>query len=252
MPNFIRCSNPFGTAPRDYTPELDDITGYLDLKYMDETWKKYDVACNAREYIWPSFGGHDAEGVRRLEKYEGIMREGFPKGKGGLELNIFHQKMDSLLAQVLAPTIVGGDWTEYSEAICKKRGWTGNYRTGAACAPRQFGKSTVICKSTIAFAETMPGGVQSIFSTGKRASNHDLQVMYKFVCMRGLQDQVVAYNQEQLWIRFGPAGDPQTRISKMSAFPSNPTISIFFYVSFLFFLWGARTLQEMFFVFVFF
>ena len=202
------------------------------MQYANAHRADYDVVDHAREYICPEKRHEARAGVARLHKFEHILKEGFPKGRDGLQPNAFHQMMDNGFVQVFAQNIVGADWIESREELCQHYGWSRTYCTMAACAPRQFGNSTEMCKAAVAFAETMPGTVQSIFSTGRRASNHDLQLLFKMVCMRGLRDQVEVFNQESLWIRFGARGDPNARISKIYAFPSNPKISILLFFHF--------------------
>ena len=225
-----------GTPARSYQSEQKDIEDYAELCYLNDAWNDFDLKDHSLEWKWPVQIKRENEGIQRLQKAKDLAEFGFcRKGKDALLPNAFHQKMDQVMAQTLAPFLVGDDWAESSEKICRAEQWTPGAFAGAAiCAPRQVGKSTNMCKWAAIMAEVMPGCIQSIFSTGKRASRHDLFLLYKFICMRGLHDSVECFNQEQLWIRFGPRGDPRTLISKISAFPSNPTISISFFLFFFF------------------
>lgn len=100
-------------------------------------------------------------------------------------------------------------------------------------APRRFGKSVSVGMVVIALALVLIKSevVQSIFSTGRRASRNLLQIAYNRLCDLGLQDRVERFNQEELFIT-----DPLTGgVAKIYCYPSNSKIDRLFIliVSFL-------------------
>ena len=73
-----------------------------------------------------------------------------------------------------------------------------------------------------AFALAIPKKEQSIFSTGRRASQKLLELIHTFVCqIPGGKERVVKFNQENLWI----LGSSPDDVRKISSYPSSKKIS---------------------------
>lgn len=92
-----------------------------------------------------------------------------------------------------------------------------------AVTPRRFGKTTAVAMFVVAMAFGVEGIEQAIFSTGRRASQKLLELIYRFLCkIPGMRDSIIKHNVETIWIR-GPHGDDDIR--KIFSYPSNVRIS---------------------------
>lgn len=90
-----------------------------------------------------------------------------------------------------------------------------------AITPRRFGKTYSVAMFVVAMAWAVEGVEQAIFSTGRRASQKLLELVYRFICeIPGMKESIVKHNVETIWIR-GPDGD----IRKIFSYPSNVRIS---------------------------
>lgn len=105
-----------------------------------------------------------------------------------------------------------------------------------AITPRRTGKTYSVAMFVVAYLYAVEKSTQSIFSTGRRASQKLIELIYKFACkIPGLKASIVKHNVETIWFR-GPYGEDDIR--KISSYPSNPKISyspILFVLVFLFF-----------------
>jgi hypothetical protein len=129
----------------------------------------------------------------------------------------FHDEV----VKAVAPSVVGPeDWDRVGPRIIKERKWDKIAQMVMAKAPRRFGKSVAVGMIVIAYAQVMGGSVQSIFSTGRRASRNLLDIAYKLALERGLGSRIVRYNQEELWFM----NDDGTT-SKIFSYPANAKIS---------------------------
>lgn len=94
-----------------------------------------------------------------------------------------------------------------------------------AITPRRTGKTYSVAMFVVAYLYAVENSTQSIFSTGRRASQKLIELIYKFACkIPGLKASIIKHNVETIWFR-GPYGENDTR--KVSSYPSNPKISPF-------------------------
>lgn len=92
-----------------------------------------------------------------------------------------------------------------------------------AITPRRFGKTYSVAMFVVAMAASVEGIEQAIFSTGRRASQKLLELVYRLMIkVPGMKESIVKYNVECLWVR-GPNGGDDVR--KISSYPSNIKIS---------------------------
>lgn len=90
-----------------------------------------------------------------------------------------------------------------------------------AITPRRFGKTYSVAMFVVAMMYAVPGVEQAIFSTGRRASQKLLELVYRLLCkIPGMRESIVKHNVETIWIR-GPDGDER----KVFSYPSNVKIS---------------------------
>ena len=94
------------------------------------------------------------------------------------------------------------------------------------CAPltrRSFGKTYSVAMFVVALALAVEGIEQSIFSTGRRASQKLLELIFAFICkIPGMKEMIIKHNVETIWLQ-GPGGKDDIR--KISSYPSKVKIS---------------------------
>jgi len=94
-----------------------------------------------------------------------------------------------------------------------------------AITPRRTGKTYSVAMFVVAYLFAVERSTQSIFSTGRRASQKLIELIYKFACkIPGLKECIIKHTVETIWFK-GPYGDEDVR--KVSSYPSNPKISPF-------------------------
>lgn len=88
--------------------------------------------------------------------------------------------------------------------------------------PRRWGKTTAVAMFVVAVAAAIESVEQSIFSTGRRASQKLLELIYHLLCrVPGMKESIVKKNVETIWIR-GPGGEGDLR--KIGSYPSKVKI----------------------------
>lgn len=94
-----------------------------------------------------------------------------------------------------------------------------------AITPRRFGKTYSVAMFVVAMMFGVEGIEQAIFSTGRRASQKLIELVYRFMCkIPGMRESIIKHNVETIWIQ-GPYGPDDVR--KVFSYPSNVRISLF-------------------------
>lgn len=92
-----------------------------------------------------------------------------------------------------------------------------------AITPRRFGKTYSVAMFVVALLFGVEGIEQAIFSTGRRASQKLIELVYRFMCkIPGMRQSIIKHNVETIWIQ-GPYGADDVR--KVFSYPSNVRIS---------------------------
>lgn len=100
-----------------------------------------------------------------------------------------------------------------------------------AITPRRTGKTYSVAMFVVAYLFAVENSTQSIFSTGRRASQKLIELIYKLACnIKGLKECIIKHTVETIWFK-GPYDDD---IRRVSSYPSNPKISPVFL---FFFFW---------------
>ena len=103
--------------------------------------------------------------------------------------------------------------------ICKRNKWPDMKQQVLCLTPRRFGKTTAVAMFVAAFAWCVPRSVQSIFSTGRRASYKLLQLVRELLIELGEEDRVSNIKgKEDLYVTGTSPGD----LRKISSYPGNP------------------------------
>ena len=92
-----------------------------------------------------------------------------------------------------------------------------------AITPRRWGKTYSVAMFVVAAAFAIEGVEQAIFSTGRRASQKLLELIYTFICkIPGMKESIIKHNVETIWLR-GPNGPSDVR--RIFSYPSKVKIS---------------------------
>jgi hypothetical protein len=95
-----------------------------------------------------------------------------------------------------------------------------------AIMPRRFGKTFSVAAFVVALLSAIEGLEIGIFSTGRRASQKILELVYWFMCkVPGMRERIFKHNVEVIWLQ-GSGGPDDIR--KVSSYPSNVRISLVF------------------------
>jgi hypothetical protein len=103
--------------------------------------------------------------------------------------------------------------------ICERNHWPNMKQQVLCLTPRRFGKTTAVAMFVAAFAWCVPRAVQSIFSTGRRASYKLLQLVRELLVELCDEDRVSNIKgKEDLYVTGVEPGD----LRKISSYPGNP------------------------------
>lgn len=86
-----------------------------------------------------------------------------------------------------------------------------------AITPRRTGKTYSVAMFVVAYLFAVENSTQSIFSTGRRASQKLIELIYKLACkIPGLKASIIKHNVETIWFKGPYEGD----VRKVSSYPS--------------------------------
>lgn len=113
-----------------------------------------------------------------------------------------------------------------------------------AITPRRMGKTMSVAMFVVALLFSLEGVEQAIFSTGRRASQKLIELVYRLLCkIPGMKESIVKHNVETIWIQ-GPGGVDDVR--KVFSYPSNVRISysLFFSLCCVFVFFAREKMDE--------
>ena len=210
LPQCTGFSNYFAKTSDYYTEDL------------YHTYKKYQVLERDEYFIKPQKAIRKTKGEERLKKFEGIREHGFGPG---WRREVFQKEFHEITARAMLENLLGDDFDRIGPRIIRERGWEYVVKVALGKAPRRFGKTVAVGMDVVAYAEVIMESVQSIFSTGRRASKHLLDVTYKLAIERGMGPRIVKFNEENLWIRMDDEPNMQgDSVSKIFSYPANARI----------------------------
>jgi len=176
-----------------------------------------------RVAYYASVQQHDAEvkftGEDKFNLFVFLVRAGFV-----WRLKKFQLRFFELIMQTLAENIVGATWATEGERIMRKHGWRSSPKVCAASAPRRFGKTVTLAVVMCAYTVLMPGRIQSVFSTGGRASGGLRDLVKKTLEESGMAGMLLTHgnNQEKVLVRSIYNQGPQ--YSTMCFYPSDEKV----------------------------
>lgn len=179
-----------------------------------------------REDYYAAVQQHQAEvkitGEDRFNLFVYLVRQGFV-----WRLKKFQLRFFELIMQTMAENIVGSTWATEGERLMRKHGWRSSPKVCAASAPRRFGKTVTLAVVMCAYVLVMAGKIQSVFSTGSRASGGLRDLVRKTLEESGMRDMLITRGtaSETVLVRSIYAHGPQ--FSTMNFYPSDEKASIF-------------------------
>ena len=127
---------------------------------------------------------------------------------------VFHDSFLSCCAQHLYSQDPDVDM----EDVCQRNNWEDTRQQVLCLTPRRFGKTTAVAMYIAAYALCVDRSVQSVFSTGRRASQKLLEQIRDMIRSTPFAEKIIKSNQECLIIQ----GDDPLDQRKIFSYPSNP------------------------------
>ena len=164
------------------------------------------------------------DGESRLRTFLQRFSDGFRFQNEPLRLEKFQIKFVDMVVPVLAPNIVGPQWTAIGPRLSREFGWELKRMPKMLLgqAPRRFGKTISLGAIMLNYSLSVSGCIQSAFSTSKRASQK-LKAKVLQICVEsGYEDWIWRSGEEQLYLRDPDNEHDTTR--QMNFYPSNKVI----------------------------
>lgn len=180
----------------------------------------------------------ETDGENRLRNFLQRFTDGFRFQNKPLRFEKFQLKFIDMVAPVLAPNIVGPQWTAIGPRLSREFGWPLKRmpRVMLGQAPRRFGKTVSLGAIMLNYALEVAGCIQSAFSTSKRASQKLKAKVAQMCTESGLDAWVYRSCEEQLYLK--DPENPLDIIRQMNFYPANKVsfnscIIVIFYIDIL-------------------
>lgn len=169
----------------------------------------------------------ETDGENRLRNFLQRFSDGFKFQNRPLRFEKFQLKFIDMVAPVLAPNIVGPQWTAIGPRLSREFGWPLKRmpRVMLGQAPRRFGKTVSLGAIMLNYALEVPGSIQSAFSTSKRASQKLKAKVAQMCTESGLDAWVYRSGEEQLYLR--DPDNPLDITRQMNFYPAN---KVFYFI----------------------
>jgi hypothetical protein len=190
---MVKVSGPLVSAGSSYAYAFKEHKIYNEDEIIHQ-FKRYEVLERDEYFVNPTEEVKELEGLKRLKQFEELVYNGYSYKPHKFQRG-FLQNVVKGIAEYLVGT---KDWLVVGPSVIKQRGWREISKMILAKAPRRFGKSISVGMVANGIAVVKLGSVQSIFSTGRRASRNLLEIIYKMLCDIGMADRVVRFNRMQL------------------------------------------------------
>jgi hypothetical protein len=146
----------------------------------------------------------------------------------GLDRSETQREFHDVMICACAQQIFRDDLDEELDDLLQEYGITELQTEAMFITPRRWGKTYSVAMFVVAIALGIEAFQQpfdiSIFSTGRRASQKLLELIYAFICkIPGMKEMITKHTVETIWLQ-GPNGDGDIR--KISSFPSKVKVSV--------------------------
>ena len=121
----------------------------------------------------------------------------------GYERSRMQKQFHDRFIQAVALHLYKDDPDVDLESIMRMNGWNDLRQSVLCLTPRRFGKTTAVAMFVAAYAMCVPHSTQSIFSTGRRASQKLLELIRDIIKKTPMADCIVKCNQEELTLQIG-------------------------------------------------
>tara|TARA_B110001452_G_C15241783_1_gene430104 strand:- start:15964 stop:17517 length:1554 start_codon:yes stop_codon:yes gene_type:complete len=134
----------------------------------------------------------------------------------GLERSKMQREFHESFLQSVCLHLYKDDPDVDMEKIMRINNWDDLRQSVLCMTPRRFGKTTAVSMFVAAYAMCVPNSVQSIFSTGRRASQKLLELIRDMVKKTPWADRIIKCNQEEFVLQ----GDSPFDKRKVFSYPS--------------------------------
>jgi hypothetical protein len=134
----------------------------------------------------------------------------------GLERSKMQKQFHESFLQSVCLHLYKDDPDVDMERIMRINNWEDLRQSVLCMTPRRFGKTTAVSMFVAAYAMCVPHSVQSIFSTGRRASQKLLELIRDLVKATPWADRIIKCNQEEFILQ----GDSPFDHRKVFSYPS--------------------------------
>jgi hypothetical protein len=146
----------------------------------------------------------------------------------GLDRSETQREFHDVMICACAQQIFRDDLDEELDDLLQEYGITELQTEAMFITPRRWGKTYSVAMFVVAIALGIEAFQQpfdiSIFSTGRRASQKLLELIYAFICkIAGMKEMIIKHTVETIWLQ-GPNGDGDVR--KISSFPSKVKVCV--------------------------
>ena len=121
----------------------------------------------------------------------------------GYERSKMQRQFHDRFIQAVALHLYKDDPDVDLENIMRMNGWNDLRQSVLCLTPRRFGKTTAVAMFVAAYAMCVPHSTQSIFSTGRRASQKLLELIRDIIKKTPMAETIVKCNQEELILQIG-------------------------------------------------
>jgi len=147
---------------------------------------------------------------------------------GNIERSETQREFHDMMICACAMLIFKDDLDEELDDLLQEYGITELQSEAMFITPRRWGKTYSVAMFVVAIAlgiEAVDKAFEiSIFSTGRRASQKLLELIYSFICkVSGMKEMIRKHTVETIWLQ-GPVGESDIR--KISSYPSKVKVSL--------------------------
>lgn len=134
----------------------------------------------------------------------------------GYERSKLQRQFHDKFIQAVALHLYKDDPDVDLEQIMRMNNWSDLRQSVLCLTPRRFGKTTAVALFIAAYAMCVPHSTQSVFSTGRRASQKLLELIRDIIKKTHMAPYIVKCNQEELTLQIG------FDRRRIFSFPSSP------------------------------
>ena len=134
----------------------------------------------------------------------------------GYERSKLQRQFHDKFIQAVALHLYKDDPDVDLEQIMRMNNWSDLRQSVLCLTPRRFGKTTAVALFIAAYAMCVPHSTQSVFSTGRRASQKLLELIRDIIKKTHMAPYIVKCNQEELTMQIG------FDRRRIFSFPSSP------------------------------